>query len=412
MTSPQRAECPDAAPVDAGRATHEPGVAPWLVIAGGGTAGHVQAGLAVASEITGRGVPLSAIGWVGSSRGIETRLVPEAGIALTALGGRGLRRRLSFANIAAVGGLAGAFVRAWRLLGARRPAVVLGLGGYASVACGVAAALRRIPLVLIEQNAVPGAANRLLSRFCATSATAFDNTGLRNAHTTGNPVSQEVLHVDRQSGHAAARADLRVPDGRRLVAVFGGSLGAARINEAVAQAVTTAAPAGWSNREDLCVRHMCGSRNHQEMQQRLGSLIAHDSAPAPGVLVHLVDYEDHMAKVYAACDLVVCRAGATTVAELTAAGVPAVLVPLPGAPGDHQTANARALVRAGAAVMVNDSALDGARLVSEVDALLANPARLEAMSRAARAASKAHTAAADVADLVTRCATRAPNRSD
>lgn len=381
------------APRGRGRSGERPGSS-WAVIAGGGTAGHVLPGISIAQQIVARGAPREAVHFVGSSRGVETRLVTEAGFGLTALPGRGLQRRLALSNLAAAIGLLRAFGQALVVLRRRRPAVVLGLGGYASAASGAAAALLRVPLVITEQNAVPGLANRLLSRFAAGAATAFEATDLPRATWTGNPVRTEVLAADRTSGRAAARAALGVDPERRFVAVFGGSLGSRRINEAV-----TGATELWQARSDLHVRHITGRRDYDELAAR----VATDHRSAPGY--DLVAYEEDMATVYAAADLVVSRSGATTVAELAAAGVPAVLVPLPGAPGDHQTANARRLVEAGGAVIVSDAELDGARLAAEVDALLDDPDRLSAMAGSATALARPDAASA-VVDLIERCALR------
>ncbi len=368
----------------------------WALIAGGGTAGHVLPGISIGREIVRRGAPRQAVHFVGSARGVETRLVVEAGFTLTALPGRGLQRRLTpsgaVTNVIAAAELARAFVRALLVLRRRKPAVVVGLGGYASAACGVAAALWRVPLVIAEQNAVPGLANRLLSRLAAGAATAFESTDLPRATWTGNPVRTEVMAVDRAAGRPAARAALGVDDKRRLVAVFGGSLGARTINDAVTGALSL-----WRDRRDLHVRHIAGRRYYGDLSRRV------PADPEGDLSYDLVAYEDDMAAVYAAADLVVGRAGATTVAELAAAGVPAVLVPLPGAPGDHQTANARRLEAAGGAVLVRDEDLDAARLVAEVDALLEDSGRLDAMAGAARSLARPD-AAAGVVDLMESCA--------
>ena len=337
--------------------------------------------------------------FVGSARGIETRLVVEAGFALTALPGRGLRRSLApssaAANAVAAAELVRAFVQALSVIRRRRPAVVVGLGGYASAACGAAAALLRVPLVITEQNAVPGLANRLLARLAAGAATAFESTDLPRSTWTGNPVRSEVLAVDRSADGPAARAALGVADDRRMVAVVGGSLGARTINDAVAGAVEL-----WRDRRDLHVRHIAGRRDYEDLARRL------PADPGRALSYDLVAYEDDMASVYAAADLVVGRAGATTVAELAAAGVPAVLVPLPGAPGDHQTANARSLEAAGGAVLVGDRDLDPDRLAAEVDALLADPDRLDSMAGAARSLARPDAARA-VVDLMESCARNA-----
>ena len=366
----------------------------WAVIAGGGTAGHVLAGLSIAREIVARGASLSAVHYVGSRRGAEDRLVGEAGFGLTTLPGRGIQRRLTPANLGAAAGLARALAQALCLVRRRRPAVVVGLGGYASVACGLAAAAWRVPLVVIEQNAVAGAANRLLARWARGAAVGFPTVDLPRAVCTGNPVRAEVLAVDRGRQRRAARAALGVGEDRFLVAAFGGSLGARRINEAVAELAAT-----WSGRSDIHIRQVAGRRDYGWVTERVESI---DS----GELGYdLVEYEADMAVVYAAADLVVARSGASSVAELAAAGVPAVLVPLPGAPGDHQTANARVLVEAGAAVVVADGDLDGSRLAAEIDSLAADPGRLDDMGRAARTAARPDAAEA-VVDLIEKCARR------
>lgn len=359
-----------------------------MIIAGGGTAGHTLPGIAVARALVARGHAPSDVHFVGSERGSEARLVPEAGFAITVLPGRGIQRRLAFANVGAVFGLLRAIVAAFGLVRRHRPAVVVALGGYASVPCALAAAVLRVPIVVAEQNAVPGAANRLTARFAKVAAVSFPGTDLPRAVVTGNPVRQEVLAVDRDRDREQARHDLEIADGETVLLAFGGSLGSLRINEAVVGAL-----AAWMPRHDLTVRHVIGERDWTALT---------DHSPVPvseGVTYVPVRYENDMPRAFAAADLVLCRSGATTVAEIAAIGVPAILIPLPGAPGDHQTANARALVDAGAAVLVADAELTADRLVREVDRLLAVPGHLDEMGRAARGLAR-RDAAALVAALV------------
>ena len=347
--------------------------ATWAVVAGGGTAGHVLPALAAARALVRRGHSPHTIHFVGSARGLEARLVAEAGFSVTLLAGRGVARRLTAANVGAVTGLAWAVARALALLARRRPAVVLSVGGYASVPCAVAATALRVPLVVHEQNAVPGLANRLAGRFARASAVSFPGTRLPRAVVTGNPVRPDVLAVDRSvSGRAAARAALGLPAGGLVVAVFGGSLGARRINEATLGVVEA-----WAERSGLSVRHVIGARDWPSLHSRLPAV------PDGGLVYQAVEYEQRMPLLLAAADVAVCRAGGTSVAELTAVGLPAVLVPLPIAPGDHQTANAAALVRVGAALLVPDGELTAERLVAELEPLLEDPGRLEAMGKAA-----------------------------
>ncbi len=356
----------------------------WAVIAGGGTAGHTLPGIAIGRALVARGHDPATIHFVGSERGSESRLVPAAGFSVTLLPGRGIQRKLTLANVGAVWGLLKAVAHAFAMLRRHRPAVVVAMGGYASIPCAIAAIVLRIPIVVAEQNAVPGAANRLTARFAKAAAVSFPGTDLPRAVLTGNPVRPEVLAVDRDRDRAGAREALSIADGQTVLLAFGGSLGSLRINEAVVGAL-----ASWRPRRELTVRHVIGERDWAALSER---------APAPvveGVTYVSVRYEDDMPRAFAAADLVLSRSGATTVAELGAIGVPAILVPLPGAPGDHQTANARALVDAGAAVLVPDAELTADRLVREVDALVAEPGRLEAMGRAART-----TARRDAGDAV------------
>jgi len=354
-----------------------------VVIAGGGTAGHVLPGLAIAAALVDRGIVAGRdeVHLVGSRRGIENTLVPAAGFSLTVLPGRGIQRRLTPANLGALWGLLRALVMGWWLLLRRRPRALVALGGYASVPCGLAAVVLRVPLIVAEQNAVPGAANRLLGRFASVCAVAFDDTGLPRAENVGNPVRAEVRALAAGRGRADARAALDLDD-RPFVVVFGGSLGARRINRAVVDLV-----GHWAH-APMVVHHVIGSRDFADPGLR-------PSTVASGVDHRVIEYEHDLPSVLAAADLVVCRAGATTVAELAVIGVPALLIPLPGAPGDHQTANARALVDRGAAVLVPDHEVSADRLASEVAGLLADPDRLTTM-----AASGAAVGRPDAADAV------------
>lgn len=180
----------------------------FAIIAGGGTAGHVHPGLAIAEALVARGHGRDEIHYVGSERGMERDLVPEAGFPLVLLPGRGIQRRLTLENVGSAWGLVRALVRSMGIVGRLRPRVVVSLGGYASVPCAVAAGLRRVPVVVAEQNAVPGAANRLVSRWAKASAISFPGTDLPRAVLTGNPVCREMLAIDRTGERDAARVRL------------------------------------------------------------------------------------------------------------------------------------------------------------------------------------------------------------
>jgi len=367
-----------------------------VVVAGGGTAGHLLPGLAVARELVARGVAPDAVHFVGAQRGPEAELVPREGFEVTLLPGRGLQRRPTPANLAAAWGLLRAFATAVGLVRRRRPVVVLALGGYASAAVALAALLWRVPVVVAEQNAAAGAVNRIVGRYAAACCVPFATTDLPRPTVTGNPVRPEVLRVASEGDRTRSRDALGLPADRTVLAVFAGSLGSRRINDAVLEALS----GPWRDRGDLLVYHVVGRRDHDELVTRF--------AGAPGLLeegrvAHWpVPWEDRMPELLDAADLAVCRAGGTTVAELSVLATPAVLVPLPIATRDHQRANAAELVTVGAAVLVPDAELDAARLVHEV-ALLADPGRLAAMGAAARSVARPDAAAA-VADVLERYA--------
>lgn len=365
----------------------------WAVIAGGGTGGHAVPALAIGRALVSLGHSQSSIRFIGSTRGVENRLVPPAGFELTALPGRGISRRISITNVAAAIGLLAACGRAVVLMGKLRPAVVVTVGGWASAATAAAAVLWRIPLVVAEQNAVPGLANRLAGRFAAACAVSFDGTPLPRAVVTGNPVRSEIVEADTSpAGRTSARASLGIPADRTVVAAVGGSLGARHINEVVFSLASR-----WSERTDVCIRHVVGSRDYPDFSARPFE------APAGGLVYQQVEFEDRMDLLLAAADVGVQRAGASTVAELAVIGLPCVLVPLPGAPGDHQTENARKLSEAGAAVLIPDAELDVNRLERDLGGLI-DDIDLRLRMRDATIKFARPAAAAEVATLVEKYA--------
>lgn len=355
------------------------------VVAGGGTAGHVLPGIAIAQALRARGWDVH---YAGAARGLERRLVPPTGLPLVLLPGRGLQRRLTLENVRAVAGILRACWRAVHLVRRLRPAAVVGVGGYASVPFVLAAVLWRVPIVVAEQNTHPGAANRLAARFARAAAVSFPGTPLPRAVVTGNPVRAEVLAVDRAADGPAAKAALGVPPDRVLVLVAGGSLGALSINRAVVELV-----ARWRDRSDVAIRHVVGDRDWAAISAAAPEL------PPGGLVYQQVRYEDDMPRALAAADLGVFRSGSSMCFELAAVGLPSVLVPSPHVTGDHQTGNARALEAAGGAVVVPDAELDAGRLAAELDRLVADPDRRAAMAEAVRTLARPDAAGA-VADLV------------
>ncbi len=347
-------------------------------------------GVALGRELVKRGYSPDEIHFVGSDRGVERTLVPDAGFDVTLLPGRGIARRLTRDNVGAVVGLIKAFWTSRALLKEHEPEVVVALGGYASVPAGLWAVLLRVPVVVAEQNAVPGLANKIIGRFAKASAVSYEGTDLPRAIWTGNPVRPEILDVatnydDRRS---AARTRFELDPSDKLVVVFGGSLGARTINQATIDALTPL-----RDRDDIAIRHIIGRRDFDMI---VGMVPADDDR---ALRYEPIEYEDDMASVYAAADLIVCRAGATSCAELAVTNTPAVLVPLPGAPGDHQTANGRALERVGGAEVLADAIFDGELMSATISRLLATPSVLATMREGSAKAARPDAASA-VIDIV------------
>ena len=349
---------------------------PRVLIAAGGTAGHVVPALAVAERLRAAGADVV---FVGGERA-EAELVPAAGYELRTIRVEGLSRTNPLRAARAVLRAAGAVGAAHRILGELRPDVVLGGGGYVAGPVGLAALARRIPLVLTEADSHLGITNRLLARGARRVCLAFpiaDRAGPKYL-VTGRPVPPPT------SDPAAARARFGLRPRELCVLVFGGSLGARTINEAAVEAFR-AAP--------FRVLHAAGTRDHAALAARI-------EGPHYDLRPYIEDFGDALA----ACDLCVARAGGS-IFEIAAAGKPAILVPYPHASADHQTSNARWMEEAGAAVVVPDAELTAARLGQEVGALLGDPSRLAAMAAASAALARPDAAQA-VADEVLAAAGR------
>lgn len=354
--------------------------APVMILAGG-TGGHVFPGLAVADALRQRGVPVV---WLGGMQGIEQTLVPARGIELHRLPFGGVRGKGVATLLAAPWRLLRAVVVALRLMRRLAPRSVISFGGYAAAPGGIAAWLLRRPLLVHEANRVPGTTNRLLSRLSSRVLAGFPGTrGLgAGIEVTGNPVRAEIA--------AIAPPEHRIAEdlvAMRLL-VLGGSQGARSLNAGVPAAISSTAPAQWQ------VRHQSGRNNARPVR---------DAYTAAGVDATVSEFIDDMAEAYAWADLAICRAGALTLAELTAAGLPSILVPFPHAVDDHQTENARFLAEAGAAELV----AEGDGLVERLSAALgrAHGDRGELLATARRARSLARPdATARIAELCLECA--------
>jgi UDP-N-acetylglucosamine--N-acetylmuramyl-(pentapeptide) pyrophosphoryl-undecaprenol N-acetylglucosamine transferase len=358
-----------------------------VLIAGGGTAGHVFPALAVARRLRELG---HAVRFAGTAAGQEARLVPAEGFAFERVEASPFVRKVSPRAASAPAIALRSVVRCRPLVEAAE--VVLGMGGYVSVPVALAALRSRRPLVLHEQNAVPGLANRTLARPARTVALAFAEAASalpRRARTvvTGNPVRDEVLSVssDRERLAKEAARDLELDPSLRTVLVFGGSQGALHLNRAAVGAIARLA------RDDVQLLLLTGPAHADAVRSSIGE--------RPRLPARVLPFLDRMELAYAVAEIVVSRAGATTVAELAACGIPSVLVPYPYATGRHQEANARALRRAGAATILLDDELNGPVLAERLDALLEEPATLEAMAARARAWSRPDAAEA-LAEIV------------
>ena len=345
-----------------------------VVITGGGTGGHVFPMLAIAERLRARGLDATDLRFVGSERGQEKVLLATSGVELTLLSGRGIKRSLRARalvdNVGAVLGILGAVVVALNLVRKWRPSVVVSVGGYASFAVSFAAVCWRRPLVLVDLDASEGAAHRLLGRFATVRCCAFASSE-PNAVVTGAPLRDEIVSVDRAaSARRAARALLVPPieDERTVVVVMTGSLGATRVNRAVSELAHE-----WSHRRDVTIVHVTGRRDFGTVRRSMPT--------TEGLDYRVVEFGD-MVQLWSVCDVAVCRAGATTVAELTALSIASILVPLPNAPGDHQTKNARVVADAGGAVVISDQRCSASSLAQALDEIMV-PATRDVMERCA-----------------------------
>lgn len=331
-----------------------------VMIMAGGTGGHIFPGLAVAETLRQRGV---AVMWLGSRHGMEQQVVPKAGIALHSIDVTAIRGKGVSGLIKAPFRVARAIWQARRILRKQAPDSVLSLGGFVAGPGGLAARFCRIPLVVHEQNSVAGLTNRVLARWAARVLCGFPNALGKRSEYVGNPVRASIRHIDTHL--------VGTEQAYRQLLVLGGSLGAEALNRHVPEAL------GLMDEKDRPrIVHQAG-RGKLEMTRA-----AYAQA---GVAADVVEFIDDMASAYQRADLVVCRAGALTVSELAQAGKPAIYVPYPHAVDDHQTANARVMVKAGAGELMPQQDLNAATLSAVLTRLLGQPDQLSAMARSARA---------------------------
>ena len=349
-----------------------------LLIAAGGTGGHVYPGIAIAEEWM-RLHPGSSITFVGTERGVEAKAVPAAGFAFRPIDARGFPRRPGVGMVRALWAFGKSFFQVAAIIKEVKPHAVIATGGFVSGPVGLWARLLGIPLVLQEQNSVPGATNRWLSLIATQVHINFVESRnyfrrRNNLKVSGNPIRSSLLRGDRQSAYESLGLDPT----RRTLLVFGGSRGASSLNRALSGALPHLARV-----PQLQILWQTGAEDFAA-SQALAKTIS--------IPVRVFAYLDQMEKAYAVADLAVCRSGAMTITELTACGVPAILVPYPHAARDHQTQNARGLVDRGAAEMIADKELNPETLADQVEKLFRDEPMLRRMGRNARAFSRTNAA--------------------
>jgi len=354
-----------------------------VILAGGGTGGHVIPALAIANEL--KKTYGAECLFIGTARGIENRLVPAAGYPLQLVRVGQLKNVSLITRAKTAFDLPRALWDAGRILNEFAPDVVIGAGGYASGPAMLAAVMKHIPTLAFEANVVPGFANRIVARFVSAAAVHFEETAryFRHGEVTGVPVRQAFFEIPQKRG------------GTPTLLVFGGSQGAHAINQAMLRCLRVL------QREapGIHIIHQTGERDYNDALAAYQDL----KKTAAALTFEVFKFIEDMPAAFARSDLLVCRSGASTVAEITAAGKPAIFVPFPRAADDHQRVNAEALARHGAAVVVEESKLEGVWLAETIAALLGDSSRLQKMSRAAR--ELAHPSAArDIAAMAARLA--------
>lgn len=353
-----------------------------LMIAGGGTGGHIYPAIAIAREYLARDASRRVV-FVGTERGLEKQIVPKAGFPLEFINVGGLKGKGGLDLVRNVFKLPLGFIQAWKVVGKHRPHVVLGVGGYSSGPVLVAAKLRGVPTIIHEANAFPGLANRVLGRFTTAVAVAFREALPRlkrhDGVVTGNPIRREFFELGER---AAARP-------RQRLLLFGGSQGSHILNETMAGALLFLARL----KDRIEIVHQTGPKDVESVQQAYRSSAFTDARVVP--------YLDPIVDEIAAADLVVCRAGAMTIGELSAAGRAAVLVPFAAATNNHQELNARVVEKAGGAVVVTESELTPERLAAAITEIVNDPARSVRMGQATKTLAMPE-ASKSIVDLIER----------
>ncbi|HZK17713.1 MAG TPA: undecaprenyldiphospho-muramoylpentapeptide beta-N-acetylglucosaminyltransferase [Clostridia bacterium] len=339
-----------------------------VLVAGGGTGGHIYPALAIARGVQDKFN--AEVLYIGTSKGLESDIVPQSGFDFKTISATGLERKLSFKNVKAVWQAGKGYFEARAIIRSYLPDLVVGTGGYVCGPVVLAASRRGIPTLIHEQNAFPGITNKLLSRFTDTVAVTFEESvkyfgDKKKVRVTGLPVRQEILNANRV--RASQKKELKQE--KLLLLSFGGSRGAYSLNKAVLDVI-----ARFKDEPRIQMIHVTGTLGYEDFSASI--------KPVKDELenVTVVPYLHNMPEVMARADLVICRAGAATIAELTVLGVPSILIPYPYAAENHQEYNARALVEKGAAELILDRDLNGDTLLERVELLLGNENRLREMA--------------------------------
>ncbi len=349
-----------------------------VILSGGGTGGHIYPAITIARELSK--IDDVKFLFVGTPHGMESRIIPQEGFDFTSLEAAGLKRKFTFENVEILLKTARSLFKARKILKEFQPDVVIGTGGYVCGPILLAAALSHIPTLIQEQNVIPGITNKILSRFVDRIALGYEAAASRFPHSekcvyTGNPIRPDILSAKRKE----SREELGLSDDDFMVLITGGSRGARTINTAM-----IGVHQYFKDMPHCCLYHVTGSLEYDKVVQELGA----DKNGYFGKSSRIIKYEYHMPRALAAADLIICRAGAISLAELAARGIPSILIPYPYAAEDHQTFNARVFVAAGAAKMIVDQYVTAKELIQDISDLCDNRDTLHLMSEAAYSLGK------------------------
>lgn len=352
-----------------------------VIICGGGTAGHIYPGLALAEELKSRKVDIL---YVGSSNGIETKLVPSAGFSFKSINIKGFKRKISIGNLKTIYMAVASLFSSRKIIVDFKPDVVVGFGGYASGPIAILAGIMKIPLLIHEQNAVPGLTNKLLGRLAGIVAVSYPGSEVyfqktRNIQLTGNPVRSIISKADRLK----SMEEFGLDNKRKTILIFGGSRGARKINESVIEAYPL-----FRGCDDMQIIHITGDLDFEFVKEK----IFNQRQEEDKLIYKRYPYIENIGKAYSCSDLVVCRAGASTIAEITNCGLPAILIPYPYSTDNHQEKNARILEQNNAGIIVLDKDLNGQLLFEEITRLFSSSFKLLEMKKNSKSLSNSKAA--------------------